>query len=226
MRLLWLLIGWLSLFEFREMARAKIMPRKGEGKKAMQVKTKAQVHAEPGPPVLVDSQCQKLRRLQLRVNWRGEWQRQKDWERWGGCQSCLQPNSWPRWLQRPGHLHQMGRSQSGRKLWPTVGGKAPQKEFLGASKVKKPWRYWPRTVALREICQFQKSTKVLIQKLPFLQLVCKVAQEVGKSDMHFQVHTILTLQEAVEAYLVGLLEDANLCTIHAKRWQLCLKIFS
>ena len=48
-------------------------------------------------------------------------------------------------------------------------------------------------------------------------LVHKIALEVGKYDMHFQVHAILTLQEAPEAYLVGLLEDANLSTIHAKQ---------
>ena len=57
---------------------------------------------------------------------------------------------------------------------------------------------------------------LLIYKLPFLCLVCKMALEVGWYDMHFQVHAILTLQEAAEAYLVWLLEDANLWTIHVK----------
>ena len=57
---------------------------------------------------------------------------------------------------------------------------------------------------------------LLIWKLPFLHLVCKIAIDVGKYDMHFQVHTILTLQEAAEAYLVELLEDADLCAIHVK----------
>ena len=97
-----------------------------------------------------------------------------------------------------------------------MGGKAPQKEVLKARKVKKPQRFWPGTVALHEICQFQKSTELLIHKLPFLHLVCEIAQEVGKCYMHFQVHAVLTLQEAAEYYLVGLLEDANLCTIHTR----------
>ena len=57
---------------------------------------------------------------------------------------------------------------------------------------------------------------LLICKLPFLHLVHEIAIEVGKYDMHFQAHAILTLQEAAEAYLVGLPEDANLCMIHAK----------
>ena len=109
-----------------------------------------------------------------------------------------------------------------RKLWLTIRGKAPQKEFLNAGKVKKPQRYWPGKVALHEICQFQKSTDLLICKLPFLCLVCKIALEVGQYDMHFQVHTILTLQEAAEAYFVRPLEHANLCTIHVK----CITIMS
>ena len=104
-----------------------------------------------------------------------------------------------------------------RKLHPTVGGKAPQKEFLKAGKVKKTRKYRPGTVALWEIRQFQKSTELLIQKLPFSWLVCEIAQEVGKCDLHFQGSATICLQEAAEAFLVSLMEDANLCTTHAKR---------
>ena len=103
-----------------------------------------------------------------------------------------------------------------RKLQPTVGGKAPWKEFLQAGKVKKTRKYWPGTVALWEIWQFQKSTELLIRKLPFSWLVREIALEVGKLDLHFQGSTIVCLQEAAEAYLVGLMEDANLCAIHVK----------
>ena len=101
-------------------------------------------------------------------------------------------------------------------LQPTVGGKAPQKEFLQAGKVKKPRKYWAGTVALCKIWQFQKSTELLIWKLPFSQLVHGIAIQVGKYDMHLQGCTIICLQEAAEAYVVGLMEDANLCVIHAK----------
>ena len=110
-----------------------------------------------------------------------------------------------------------GEELARKKLHPTVGGKAPRKEFLKAGKVKKTWKYQPRTVALHEICQLQKSTELLIEKLPFSKLVCQIALEVGKYDMHFQGCAILCLQEAAEAYLVGLMEDANLCAIHTKR---------
>ena len=104
-----------------------------------------------------------------------------------------------------------------RELQPTMGDKVPQKEFLQAGKFKKTRKYQPGTDALWEIQQFQKSTELLILKLPFLQLVHEIAIEVGKYDLHFQGRAIICLQEAAEAYIVGLMEDTNLCTIHTKR---------
>jgi histone H3 len=71
-------------------------------------------------------------------------------------------------------------------------------------------------VALREIRKYQKSTDLLIRKLPFQRLVREIADEF-KSDLRFQGSAIAALQEASEAYLVGLFEDTNLCAIHAKR---------
>jgi len=95
--------------------------------------------------------------------------------------------------------------------------------------VKKPHRYRPGTVALREIRRYQKSTELLIRKLPFQRLVREIAQDF-KTDLRFQSSAIGALQEAVEAYLVSLFEgkygilfiiitkiDTNLCAIHAKR---------
>jgi histone H3 len=82
--------------------------------------------------------------------------------------------------------------------------------------VKKPHRFRPGTVALREIRKYQKSTELLIRKLPFQRLVREIAQDF-KSDLRFQSTAVLALQEAAEAYLVGLFEDTNLCAIHAKR---------
>jgi histone H3 len=71
-------------------------------------------------------------------------------------------------------------------------------------------------VALREIRRYQKSTELLIRKLPFQRLVREIAQDF-KTDLRFQSSAVLALQEASEAYLVGLFEDTNLCAIHAKR---------
>jgi histone H3 len=82
--------------------------------------------------------------------------------------------------------------------------------------VKKPHRYRPGTVALREIRKYQKSTDLFIRKLPFQRLVREIAQDF-KSDLKFQSTALLALQEAAEAHLVGTFEDTNLCAIHAKR---------
>ncbi|RLN81625.1 hypothetical protein DYB28_013744 [Aphanomyces astaci] len=96
------------------------------------------------------------------------------------------------------------------------GGKAPRKQ-LAAKKttrkqtplsggIKKPHRYRPGT----------KTTELLLRKLPFQRLVREIAQDY-KTDLRFQSTAIIALQEATEAYLVGLFEDSNLCAIHAKR---------
>ena len=82
--------------------------------------------------------------------------------------------------------------------------------------VKKPMRWRPGTVALREIRRYQKSTELLIRKVLFARLVREIAQDF-KTDLRFQRQAIAALQEAAEAYLVGLFEDTNLCCIHVKR---------
>jgi histone H3 len=106
----------------------------------------------------------------------------------------------------------------------STGGKAPRKQLATKAArhnqalggVKKPMRYRPGTVALREIRRYQKSTELLIRKAPFQRLVREISQDFGK-ELRFQSTAILALQEAAEAYLVGLFEDTNLCAIHAKR---------
>ena len=125
--------------------------------------------------------------------------------------------------------------QTSRK---TTGGKAPRyggKERL-ASKgvlrrraqrkstggVKKPHRYRPGTVALREIRRYQKGVELLIPKLRFSRLCREVLQDMGKEvcnkpDWRMTLSSLMANQEAAEAYLVGLFEDTNLCAIHAKR---------
>ncbi len=81
---------------------------------------------------------------------------------------------------------------------------------------RKPHRFRPGTVAPREIRRFQKSTGTLLRKLPFQRLVREIAQDF-KSDLRWQSTAVLAVQEAAEAYLVGLFEDTNLCAVHAKR---------
>ncbi len=112
--------------------------------------------------------------------------------------------------------------QTARK---STGGKAPRKQLAvkAARKTapangnfKKPHRFRPGTAALREIRKYQKSTELLIRKLPFQRLVREIAMDF-QSDLRWQNSAIIALQEASEVYLVSVLTDANLCAIHAKR---------
>ncbi|CAL8471697.1 g11239 [Coccomyxa elongata] len=121
----------------------------------------------------------------------------------------------------------------------STGGKAPRKQLAtkaarksapATGGVKKPHslvldlhtvycvseKVPPRYRALREIRKYQKSTELLIRKLPFQRLVREIAQDF-KTDLRFQSSAVLALQEAAEAYLMGLFEDTNLAAIHAKR---------
>jgi len=110
----------------------------------------------------------------------------------------------------------------------TTGGKAPRKALATkAAKSLQPTagvgepkrrRFRPGTVALREIRKYQKSTDLLIRRLPFQRLVKEVAENVAPGkNLRFQSAAIGALQEVAEAYLVSVFEDANICAIHAKR---------
>src|SRR5580698_306310 len=97
--------------------------------------------------------------------------------------------------------------QTARK---STGGKAPRKQLAtkaarkstpATGGVKKPHRYRPGTVALREIRKYQKTTKLLMRQLPFQRLVREIAQDF-KSAIRFQASCLMVLQEASEAYMV------------------------
>jgi histone H3 len=109
----------------------------------------------------------------------------------------------------------------GNKAGVAVAGKTPRK---ARKSTHKPVR---RTTsgkaykragrgALREISKYQKTTDLLIRKLPFQRLVREIANEF-RTDLRFQGSAVLALQEASEAYMAGLFGDTNLCAIHAKR---------
>ena len=113
------------------------------------------------------------------------------------------------------------REEKRKKAAARMAKKGGQKAPKGG--VKKRYRYRPGTVALKQIRQYQKSTELLIRKLPFQRLVREIASDSGviKSPLcgkvRFQSAAVMALQEAAEAYLIGLFEDTNLCAIHARR---------
>ncbi|XP_068209455.1 histone H3-like [Palaemon carinicauda] len=92
--------------------------------------------------------------------------------------------------------------------------KAACKSAPATGGVKKPHRYRPGTVALLEICRYQKSTEFLIRKLPFQRPEREITQDF-KTDLRFQSSAVMALQEASEAHLVVLFKDTNLLAIHA-----------
>ena len=108
------------------------------------------------------------------------------------------------------------KSTAGKAPRKQLATKAARKSAPASGGVKKPHRYRPGTVALREIRRYQKSTDLLIRRLPFQRVVREISLHY-KGNLRFQSTSILALQEAAEAYHVGLFEDTNLCAIHAKR---------
>lgn len=85
-----------------------------------------------------------------------------------------------------------------------------------ATTTQKKSRPRPGSVALREIRHYQKSTDLLMRRLPFQRLVREIAQSF-KADLRFQTSALLALQEISESFLTSLFEDCNLCAIHAGR---------
>jgi histone H3 len=84
--------------------------------------------------------------------------------------------------------------------------------------IKKPRYYRPRSgmKAIKEIRKFQKSTQLLLKKVPFQRLVREISQQL-RFGLRFQPDALLALQESAESFIVGLFDDINLCAIHAKR---------
>ena len=95
--------------------------------------------------------------------------------------------------------------------------KQEQKQKQKQEQKQKKHRYRPGTVALREIRVFQKSTNLLIKKLPFARLVREIGNKVAPEPFRWTAESYCALQEAAEDFIVHLLEDCNLAAIHAKR---------
>ncbi|KAI0307158.1 histone-fold-containing protein [Multifurca ochricompacta] len=119
----------------------------------------------------------------------------------------------------------VAHAQTARK---STGGREPSQRVrdsaAGRDAPARKRRYRPGTVALREIRRYQKSTDLLLRKLPFARVVREIALDMitdmgdyEAAGLRWQSSAILALQEASEAFLVHLFEDANLCAIHAKR---------
>lgn len=107
----------------------------------------------------------------------------------------------------------------------TVGGsKSVARKSLGSKPskvlpraVREHRRYRPGQRALKEIRIYQKSTDLLLRRLPFARLCKEVMTCFTTENYRWQASALLALQEAAEQFLVQIFEEANLCAIHAKR---------
>jgi histone H3 len=116
--------------------------------------------------------------------------------------------------QIPVNQKQTARKRSGG--FPQPKRLASPKPKKAKKSEKKPQRYRPGQLALKEIRRYQRSTELLIRLAPFQRLVREIAQTYHR-DLRFTASALAVFQEAAESYLVGLFEDTNLCSIHAKR---------
>ncbi|GFY72219.1 histone H3.3 [Trichonephila inaurata madagascariensis] len=120
--------------------------------------------------------------------------------------------------------------QTARK---STGGKAPRKQLAtkaarksapATGGVKKPHRYRPGTVALREIRRYQKSTELLIRKLPFQRLGEK---SLRISKPIFDSRALPSASAGSYPSLLGrFIRRHQLVAIHAKRVTIMPKTFN
>lgn len=112
------------------------------------------------------------------------------------------------------------KAKASSKMPAKVGGKNMVKKTApakgGMKETDKKRRYKAGTVTLREIKKYQKSISLLLPRASFQRLVRSITTSMDHS-LRFQSQALQALQEASEAYIVGLFEDTNLCAIHAKR---------
>ena len=110
------------------------------------------------------------------------------------------------------HTQRIGRARKASDKCPVM----PQKTVNPATGRRH--RYRPGTRALCEIAFYQKHYGLPSSKLAFARLFREILyDDMNKEDMRVQASVILVAQEGMEAYVVGLLEDSNLCAIHGKR---------
>mmetsp|Transcript_15118 Transcript_15118/g.60734 ORF Transcript_15118/g.60734 Transcript_15118/m.60734 type:complete len:121 (-) Transcript_15118:654-1016(-) len=95
--------------------------------------------------------------------------------------------------------------------------KVPRTNVLNQGRPKQKPRLRPSDRAIKEIRFYQRSTELLLRKLPFARLVREIQVGFMSKEFRWQASAITALQEAAEAHLVHLFEDSNLCAIHAKR---------
>mmetsp|Transcript_5967 Transcript_5967/g.8982 ORF Transcript_5967/g.8982 Transcript_5967/m.8982 type:complete len:138 (+) Transcript_5967:84-497(+) len=112
------------------------------------------------------------------------------------------------------------KSQPSRRTGIIGGDRArAQRRLTGNGNQSGRQRKRPGEKALQEIRKYQRSTELLIRKLPFARLVKEIQMSFTSEGLSYQWQgsALIALQEAAEAHLTSLFEDANFAAIHAKR---------
>ncbi|QUC19498.1 uncharacterized protein UV8b_03739 [Ustilaginoidea virens] len=82
-------------------------------------------------------------------------------------------------------------------------------------------RNQPRATTLSDTrYRREDDAKLLLLKLPFIRLVREIVTNCCRprdKEFTWQTQAIQALQEAAEAFMIHLFEDAQLCAIHAKQ---------
>ena len=157
------------------MARTKLTPKKErEGRSVLRTRSKREKIAKKGrrcpSPVHHPSPARKpspVKEVEKMVEEAERWVEEARWLEDVGRSPLSSPTQQLAQMAAEAGPSASGEEPAKRKLHPTMGGKAPQKEFLKAGHVKKTRKYWSGTVALWDIQWFQKSMELLIRKLPF-----------------------------------------------------------
>ena len=114
------------------------------------------------------------------------------------------------------------REENQKRAQRIKGRKERQLKIAKEERIEKKRRIQRGMQVLKEIQKYQKGADLLIQMLSFQRLVREITQK-RREGIKFQSAAVLALQEAGEAFLVGLLEQANLCAIHVKQVTIMLK---
>ena len=102
-------------------------------------------------------------------------------------------------------------------------GKQVSRKKPPQGRVRRKRRFRPGTVALREIRKYQKSTELLIRKIPFQRLVREIVYRTQGQDYRFQSTALLALQESAEDFLVNMFDQCNQIAIHGRRQTVMVK---
>jgi len=102
----------------------------------------------------------------------------------------------------------------------------PAKNERESRSLSKQRRFRPTEKALTQIRKYKQVQNLTLRKLPFQRLVREIANKISSNSYRWTSKSLEVLQSVTEDYMVNLLEDAYLCTMHAKRVTLMSKDIS